>query len=97
MSRAIVWPAVPRLRLDTIDHSPGTTVTGWRRGMITGWAACSAIVIAFQIPYRLYALRRPEHPLLPTLSWQAALGYGLIGLLIGNWLLDVAVGRLRSP
>jgi Protein of unknown function (DUF2752) len=54
------------------------------------------IVIALQIPYRLYALRRPEHPLLST-RWQAALGCALIGLLLANWLWDVAAGRLGAP
>jgi hypothetical protein len=55
-----------------------------------------AVVIAFQIPYRLDALCRPGERLLPA-SWPAVLGYVLIGLLIGNWLLDVAAGRLHSP
>jgi hypothetical protein len=55
-----------------------------------------AIVIALQIPYRLYALRRPKRPPLP-IRWQVFLGYALVALLFGNWLLDVAAGRLRSP
>lgn len=56
-----------------------------------------AIVIALQVPYRLYALlRRPERPGLSTF-WLAALGYALVALLIANWLADVAAGRLTSP
>ena len=55
-----------------------------------------AIVIAFQVPYRLYALRRPERPLLSSF-WLTAFGYALIAILVVNWLLDVAAGRLSSP
>jgi hypothetical protein len=55
-----------------------------------------AIVIALQIPYRLLALRRPERPLF-SIHWQTAMGYALIVLLLGNWVVDVAAGRLSSP
>jgi hypothetical protein len=56
-----------------------------------------AMMIAFQIPYRLYALiRGPERPLFSTF-WLAAIGYALVALLIANWLVDVAAGRLTSP
>lgn len=55
-----------------------------------------AIVIASQIPYRLYALRRPGRPL-PSPFWLSAIGYSLVAMLMINWLFDVAAGRLRSP
>ena len=56
-----------------------------------------AIVIAFQIPYRLYALRRPGRPLLLDILADRDRLYALIALLVANWLLDVAAGRLSSP
>jgi Protein of unknown function (DUF2752) len=55
-----------------------------------------AIMIALQIPYRLYALRRPEQALL-AVRWQVVMAYVLVALLLGNWLFDVAAGRLSSP
>jgi hypothetical protein len=55
-----------------------------------------AIVILFQLPYRLYALQRPGRPLLSN-SWLTAFAYALIAALIVNWLLDLAAGRLSSP
>jgi hypothetical protein len=56
-----------------------------------------AMMIVFQIPYRLYALLRgPERSLFSTF-WLAAIGYALVTLLIANWLVDVAAGRLSSP
>jgi Protein of unknown function (DUF2752) len=54
-----------------------------------------AIVITLQIPYRLLALRRPDRPLLPP-RWQAVLGYALIALLLGNWLVELAAGRVTE-
>jgi Protein of unknown function (DUF2752) len=57
--------------------------------------ALMAVVITLQIPYRLLALRRPDRPLL-TPHWQAVLGYALIALLLGNWLVDLAAGRLTT-
>ena len=53
-------------------------------------------MIALQIPYRLYALRRPEQALL-AVRWQVVMAYVLVALLLGNWLFDVAAGRLSSP
>jgi hypothetical protein len=55
-----------------------------------------AVVIALQIPYRLLALRRPERPLF-SIHRQTMIGYALIALLIGNWVVDVAAGRVSSP
>ncbi len=54
-----------------------------------------ALVIALQIPYRLLALRRPDRPLIGP-RWQAVLAYALIALLLGNWLVELAAGRLAS-
>jgi Protein of unknown function (DUF2752) len=59
--------------------------------------ALLAIVIALQIPYRLYAiLHRPGRPLVSTF-WLTAIGYALVAVLVANWLVEVADGRLRSP
>jgi Protein of unknown function (DUF2752)/Prokaryotic RING finger family 1 len=54
-----------------------------------------AIVITLQIPYRLLALRRPDRPLVAP-RWQAVLGYALIALLLGNWLVELAAGRVTE-
>jgi hypothetical protein len=54
-----------------------------------------AVVIAFQIPYRLFALRRLDRPLIET-RWQVVFAYALIALLMGNWLFDLAAGRLDA-
>jgi hypothetical protein len=54
-----------------------------------------ALVIAFQIPYRLLALRRLDCPLIGA-HWQAVLAYALIALLLANWLVELAAGRLAS-
>jgi hypothetical protein len=54
-----------------------------------------AVVVAFQIPYRVLALRRPDRPLIGP-GWQAWLGYALIALLVGNWLVDLAAGRVTT-
>jgi hypothetical protein len=55
-----------------------------------------AAVIAFQIPYRIYAIRKPMGRLLSNF-WLAALGYVLIAALIVNWLFDLAADRLTLP
>jgi hypothetical protein len=55
-----------------------------------------AAVIAFQIPYRLLALRRPGQMLIaPPL--QAVFAYALIALLVVNWLVEAVAGRISSP
>jgi Protein of unknown function (DUF2752) len=51
------------------------------------------VVIAFQVPYRLLSLRRPEHPLIAP-RVQAILGYALIALLFANWLVEAVAGRV---
>ena len=57
--------------------------------------ALMALWIVSQIPYRLLALRRPEHPLIPP-RWQAAFGSALIALFIANWLVELAAGRVME-
>jgi hypothetical protein len=54
-----------------------------------------AAVVAFQIPYRVLCLRRPDRRLIGP-RWQALLGYALIALLLGNWLVDLAAGRVTT-
>jgi hypothetical protein len=95
MSRALLGVRCPGCGLtrSIIHLAEGDWRASWHDHRLGGLLG---IVIALQIPYRLYALRRPERPVL-AVSWQAALGYILIGLLFGNWLLDVAAGQLRSP
>ena len=64
-------------------------------GGATGLGVVMAMVIAFQIPYRLLAMRRLDRPLIGT-RWQVVLGYALIALLLGNWLVELAAGRIAS-
>ncbi len=54
-----------------------------------------AVVIASQVPYRLLAVRRLDSPLIGT-RWQVVLAYALIALLLGNWLVELAAGRITS-
>jgi hypothetical protein len=76
-----------------IHLAQGDWQASWRAHRLGG---LFALVIAFQIPYRLYALRRPA--LLPLSNfWLAAFGYALIVTLVMNWLWDLAAGRLTSP
>jgi hypothetical protein len=56
-----------------------------------GWVI--ALLIALQMPYRLLALRLSERELIAP-HWQAAIGYALIALLLGNWLVELAAGRI---
>jgi hypothetical protein len=72
-----------------IQLAQGDWQASWREHRL---GALIAIVIALQIPYRIVALRRPDRPLF-RLSWQTALGYALIALLLGNWLVDLASKR----
>jgi hypothetical protein len=76
-----------------IHLAEGDWQASWRAHRLGG---LFALVIAFQIPYRLYALRRPAQPLLPQF-WLAAIGYALIVTLVMNWLWDLAAGRFVSP
>jgi hypothetical protein len=57
--------------------------------------ALMALVIVFQIPYQLLALRRLDRPLIGA-HWQAVLAYALISVLLGNWLVELAAGRLTT-
>jgi hypothetical protein len=95
MSRALLGLRCPGCGLtrSIIHLAHGDWQASWHDHRLGGLLG---IVIALQIPYRLYKLRRPERGVLPS-SWQAAMGYALIVLLLGNWLLDVAAGRLQSP
>jgi hypothetical protein len=76
-----------------IHLAEGEWSASWRAHRLGG---LFAITILFQVPYRLYALRRPTHPLLPNF-WLTALAYTLIASLVANWLVDLAAGRLISP
>ncbi len=75
-----------------IHLAEGDWRASWRSHRLGGLFAAALI---FQIPYRLFALRRPDRPPIPS-RWQAGLGILLIALLIANWLADVVTGRLAS-
>jgi hypothetical protein len=75
-----------------IHLAEGDWQASWRAHRLGGLAAA---MIAAQIPYRLFALRWPQHRLQRP-RWQAVLGYALIALLLANWLLELAVGRVTA-
>jgi hypothetical protein len=75
-----------------IQLAQGNWRASWQEHRL---GALIAIVITLQIPYRLVALRRPDRPLFSP-GWQAALGYALIAVLVGNWLVDLASGRVTA-
>ena len=54
-----------------------------------------AMAIAVSVPYRLLGLRKLDGPLIGP-RWQAVLAYALIALLLGNWLVELAAGRLAG-
>jgi hypothetical protein len=76
-----------------IHLARGDWRTSWRNHRLGGLIA---LVIALQIPYRLLALHRSGHSLIAA-RWQTVLSYVLIALLVGNWLVDLATGRVRLP
>jgi hypothetical protein len=51
-----------------------------------GWLMFAAVLVQF--PYRLISLASPNRPRLGTL-FPRLFGYLLIGLLVGNWLLEM--------
>ncbi|MDR3633806.1 MAG: DUF2752 domain-containing protein [Isosphaeraceae bacterium] len=55
-----------------------------------GWMM--AAVIAFQLPYRVFALRWADRPVFGPRAC-TAIAFAIIGLLIGNWLFDLALHR----
>jgi hypothetical protein len=75
-----------------IHLSEGDLKASWRSHRL---GIVIAVVIAVQVPYRLLDLRRGEAALIRP-RWQALLGYALIALLLGNWLVELAMGRLGS-
>jgi hypothetical protein len=75
-----------------IHLAEGDYQASWRAHRLGGLLA---VLIALQIPYRLLALRRPDHPLIAP-RWQVVFGYALIALVLGNWLVDLGSGRLAA-
>jgi hypothetical protein len=51
-----------------------------------GWLLAALVVL--QIPYRIHGLRHPGQPLIPARGRDAII-YLLIGLLVGNWVIDM--------
>jgi hypothetical protein len=76
-----------------IHLAEGDWQASWRAHRLGGLLA---IVILFQVPYRLYVLRTPSQPLLSNI-WLTAFAYALIATLVLNWLLDLAAGTLAAP
>ncbi len=75
-----------------IHLAEGDWRASWRDHRLGGLVAA---LIALQLPYRLLALRRPDRALIRP-RWQAVLGYALIALLLGNWLLELVAGRVSA-
>jgi hypothetical protein len=73
-----------------IHLARGDWRASWQDHRLGGVIAALTLV---QIPYRLLALRRPERSLIPP-HLLSLIGYLLIGLLIGNWLVDVVKGQV---
>ena len=76
-----------------IHLAEGDWRASWHNHRLGGLMAA---VIALQIPYRLLALCRAARPLIAPL-WHAGLIYGLIALLLANWLVDLVAGRPSPP
>jgi Protein of unknown function (DUF2752) len=75
-----------------IHLAEGDWEASWRNHRL---GSLMAVVIVFQFPFRLIALRRPHWPVIPV-RWLVVFGYLLIALLIGNWLVDVVAGHVIS-
>ena len=94
MSRTLLGLKCPGCGLtrSIIHLAEGDWRASWREHRLGG---LMAVLIALQIPYRFLALRRPSQPLIRA-SWQAVLGYALIALLLGNWLVELVAGRATT-
>jgi hypothetical protein len=67
----------------------------WRaslRAHRLGWMM--AAVLAFQVPYRLLALRRPDRPFFGPRACRV-IAAAIIGALLGSWLFDLAASAVR--
>jgi hypothetical protein len=73
------------LTRSVIHLAAGDWRASWRRHRLGG---LFALAIVLQVPYRLVALRRPDHALISA-RWQAALALALFALLIANWLPEL--------
>jgi ABC-type Fe3+ transport system permease subunit len=80
------------LTRSTIHLAEGDWRASWRSHRLGGLFAA---LVAFQIPYRLIALRRPDRLLIPTRRL-VLFGYLLIALLMGNWLFDLVAVPFES-
>jgi hypothetical protein len=76
-----------------IHLAEGDWRASWRSHRLGG---IMAALIVFQVPYRLLALRRPDRYVIPT-RWLIVLGYLLITMLIGNWLINVITSQVTIP
>jgi Protein of unknown function (DUF2752) len=94
-SRALLGLRCPGCGLtrSIIHLAEGDVHASWQNHRLGGLLA---LALALQIPYRLYALRWPVRPLLSPLS-KTLIACALCAVLIANWLVDVAGGRLSSP
>ena len=66
----------------------GDLAASWQSHRLGGLLA---LAVVLQVPYRVASLRRPARPpLSPAVAGR--IGYGLAGLLVVNWLVDVVMG-----
>jgi hypothetical protein len=93
-SRALFGWSCPGCGLtrSIIHLAAGDWRASWRRHRL---GTLMAAVIAFQVPYRLLALRRPAGPPIPA-GWQTLVAAALVALLLLNWLAEVVTARIGS-
>jgi hypothetical protein len=93
-SRALLHVKCPGCGLtrSLIHLAEGDWRASWRCHRLGGLLA---LLIVLQAPYRVLALREPESARIPPF-WQAALGFALIAVLLGNWLVELVSGRAFS-
>ena len=75
-----------------IHLAEGDWKASWRSHRLGGLVA---LLIVFQILYRMLAMLRPDWPVIP-IRWQRVFGFLLLALLIGNWLVNVVDGQVLS-
>jgi hypothetical protein len=75
-----------------IHLAEGDWRASWRSHRLGGVVA---LLIVLQFPYRLWAIYAGDRRFF-ELRWQALLWCVLIGLLLLNWLFDLAAARLRT-
>lgn len=75
-----------------IHLAEGDWRASWRSHRL-GWLI--AALVAFQVPYRVRALLRPDRSTIPA-RWTGRIAWMVVALLLANWLVEVVTGRLTS-